>query len=61
MVDRYTKTILTVIAVCLGIIALKDLRPINSADAQPGQAHVFIDGVASGAFQDAGPIKVTAR
>lgn len=61
MVDRYTKVVLTVIAACLGIIAFADLRPITKAGAQSGQVHVFVDGVASYAFQFAGPLQVKAQ
>jgi hypothetical protein len=58
MVDRYTKAVLTVIAACLVVIALRDLRPIGKAEAQSGPVHVVIDSVASFAFQFAGPLQV---
>jgi hypothetical protein len=58
MVDRYTKVVLTVIAVCLVILAFSDIRPITKANAQTGPVHVIIDSTASFAFQFAGPLQV---
>jgi len=58
MVDRYTKAILTVIAACLVVIAFRDARPAGRAEAQSGPVHVIVDGVATGAFQAAGPLLV---
>jgi hypothetical protein len=37
MVDRYTKGVLTIIAICLAIIACRQLQPIHQAEAQNGQ------------------------
>jgi hypothetical protein len=45
MTDRYTKVILTVIAVCLIIIAVRDRTVVTPAQAQ-SPVHVIIDGVA---------------
>jgi len=41
MTDRYTKTVLTVIAVCLVIIAMRDLSFLRCASAQSGPVHVI--------------------
>jgi hypothetical protein len=49
MVDRYTKVVLTIIAICLTVIAGKDLSLIRTAVAQQ-PAHVVVDGFGSGAF-----------
>jgi len=63
MVDRYTKVVLTIIAVCLAVIAAKDLSLIRTAVAQGfgqplfGQqatqqaSHVVVDGFGQTAFQ----------
>lgn len=56
MVDRYTKIVLTVIALALVIIAGRPIVP--PALAQSGPVHVIVDSVASFAFQFAGPIAV---
>lgn len=57
MVDRYTKSVLTVIAVALSVIAVKGV--ISSARAQSdGPVHVIVDSVASYALQYAGPLDV---
>ena len=60
MVDRYTKVVLTIIAVCLTLIAAKDLSLIRTAVAQGfGQQatqqpnHVVVDGFGQTAFQNA--------
>jgi hypothetical protein len=65
MVDRYTKVVLTIIAVCLTVIAAKDLSLIRTAVAQGfgqplfGQQttqqanHVVVDGFGQTAFQNA--------
>jgi hypothetical protein len=53
MVDRYTKVVLTIIAISLTVIAGKDLPFIKTATAQVfGQqpAHVVVDSFGSGAF-----------
>jgi hypothetical protein len=49
MTDRYTKIILTVIAVCLIVIAVRDRTGVTPAAAQ-SPVHVVIDGVAPNAF-----------
>jgi hypothetical protein len=36
MVDRYTKAVLTVIAVSLTVIAFREVVPVRKADAQNG-------------------------
>ncbi len=49
MADRYTKVILTVIAVCLVIIVVRD-RPVVTPALAQAPVHVVIDGVAPDAF-----------
>lgn len=50
MVDRYTKIVLSIIAVALSVIALKDVIP--PAKAQPyGPTHVIVDSVGTYAYQ----------
>lgn len=57
MVDRYTKVVLTIIALALSVIASREVAP--SAQAQMGGAvHVVVDSVAAYAFQYAGPLAV---
>jgi hypothetical protein len=41
--DRYTKLILTYIAVCLTLIALKEFGVVSYAHAQQGPIRVVID------------------
>ena len=48
--DRYTKVVLTIIAVCLTVIAGKDLLFMRTATAQQ-PAHVVVDGFGQTAFQ----------
>jgi hypothetical protein len=50
MTDRYTKAVLTVIAACLAVIALRDLPFSRSAEAQ-APIHVVLDQVGNTAFQ----------
>jgi hypothetical protein len=50
MVDRYTKVVLTVIAVCLAIIATRDFPFLRTATAQD-RVHVVVDEVEAFAFQ----------
>ncbi len=57
MVDRYTKAVLTLIAISLVVIAVRGFD--NAANAQ--QAHVYIDGASSYAFQYAGPMHVVCQ
>ena len=57
MVDRYIKAVLTVIAVCLIVIAGRDLVSPGSAQVQ-GAMHVILDQVAPGAFSYAVPVAV---
>ena len=45
MVDRYAKIVLTVIALCLVLIVLRDAPVVRAAFAQTGPVHVIIDGV----------------
>lgn len=58
MVDRYTKTVLTVIAVCLVWNVVTGKTGIAPAIAQSGPVHVIVDSVQSFAFQFAGPLQV---
>jgi len=58
MIDRYTKVVLTVIAVALVTIAGQSLLRVQPASAQVGQVHVYVDGVFPSAFQYAGPIQI---
>jgi hypothetical protein len=58
MIDYYTKAVLTVIAVCLGLLVVRGITG-ESAVAQSGQVHVIIDSANSSAFQYAGPLRVT--
>jgi hypothetical protein len=48
MVDRYTKIILTVIAIALSVIAFRDTT--DKAYAQSEPVHVIIDRIESLAF-----------
>jgi hypothetical protein len=61
MVDRYTKAVLTVIAVSLAVIAFREVVPVRKADAQNGPTQVIIDRAESFAFQFAGPLQVRER
>ena len=47
MVDRYTKCVLTMIAICLAIIAFRQSQPIGNAEAQNAP-----DGQGTGADED---------
>ncbi len=59
MVDRYTKAVLTVIAVCMVFNLLRDAGAIKPALAQSGPVHVILDSVQSFAFQFATvPVRV---
>jgi hypothetical protein len=49
MVDRYTKVVLTIIAVCLTVIAAKDVPFTKMAVAQQ-PTHVLVDGFCQGAI-----------
>lgn len=51
MNDRYTKAVLTIIAVALIVIAVRDWTPLKSAIAQNGPVHVIVDSVDTYAFQ----------
>ena len=65
MVDRYTKAVLTVIAICLVVIAMRG-STVEKAVAQSGPVrviqsgpvHVIVDQVASYALRFAGPLQV---
>jgi hypothetical protein len=50
MTDRYTKAVLTVIATCLVVIAVRDLPFLRSAEAQTPM-HVVLDQINGTAFQ----------
>lgn len=59
MIDRYTKAVLTVIAVCLVTLVFQKTDLAKPAHAQQnGPVHVIVDSVASYAFQYAGPLQV---
>jgi hypothetical protein len=59
MNDRYTKAVLTVIAIALTIIAARDWTPFRSAVAQNGPVRVIVDSVDTYAFQRTTvPVKV---
>jgi hypothetical protein len=51
MNDRYTKVVLTIIAVALSLIAARDWAPSRPAVAQNGPVHVVVDGVNPYVFQ----------
>ncbi len=57
MTDKYTKAVLTVIAACLAVIAVRGTS-VEKASAQSGPVHVVVDSVASFALQFAGPIQI---
>jgi hypothetical protein len=59
--DRYSKVMLTIIAICQITNVIKQNQIIPPAMAQQGPVHVIIDSVASYAFQYAGPLQVTGR
>ena len=61
MVDRYTKGVLTGIAICLAMITFRQHEPIDKAQARNGPVHVIVDSAAQYAFQSAGPLQVTVR
>lgn len=59
MTDTYTKIVLTVIAGCLLVIAIRGNHGIMPANAQAGQTHVILDEVSQFAFQYATvPVRV---
>lgn len=60
MSDRYTKIVLTVIAICLVAIAFQGRAP-NHAYAQTRPVHVIVDSVAPLALQLAGPLTVRVQ
>jgi hypothetical protein len=55
--DFYTKAILTIIAICLLSIVLRENALIGAAHAQ-SQAHVVVDSASAYALQFAGPLHV---
>jgi hypothetical protein len=60
MIDRYTKAILTVIALCLVIVVIRGNPPTTTAHAQSGPVHVIVDSVEQFAFQYVTvPVRVT--
>ncbi len=50
MVDGYTKAVLTVIAVCLAIIATRELSILRTASAEGEPMHVVVDQVSMNAL-----------
>jgi hypothetical protein len=59
MSKLYLNAVLTVIAICLAVIAFRET--VAPAHAQTGPVHVYVDGVSSYAFQFAGPLTVRAQ
>jgi len=59
-IDFFTKSVLTVIAVALSVIALRGAVPSAKAQIE-GPTHVIVDSVASYAFMYAGPIEVRVQ
>ena len=57
MIDLYTKGILTIIAICLSILVIRDLN-VSPATAQTGPQHVVVDQVDPYAFRNAIPVAV---
>ena len=57
-VDRYTKFVLTVIAVCSVINVINNTELVKPAMAQTATLHVIVDQVAAYAFQGVIPIAV---
>ena len=69
-VDRYTKAVLTIIAICLVINIVRELLVVNESHAQSHAqphaqvreaVHVIIDGAEPWSLQNAGPIEVKGR
>ena len=60
MVDRYTKTVLTIIAACLVVIAFRGIGVVEKASAQSGPIHVIVDKVDQFAYQFV-TLKVTTK
>lgn len=58
MVDRYTKLVLTIIAISLSAIAMK-MALSTPATAQSGSAHVIVDSISPGAFLLPVPVRVS--
>ena len=56
--DRYTKVVLTIIAVLLAFNVLRDVPLIKSAQAQNEVIHVIVDHISGSAFNNAEPIEV---
>ena len=58
-IDRYTKSVLTIIAVCQCIMVFRETPIIKDAIAQNlDPIHVTVDSVRNSALRDAGPIEV---
>ncbi|MBR1302157.1 hypothetical protein [Bradyrhizobium sp. AUGA SZCCT0042] len=55
--DRYTKAVLTVIAVCLVVIALRG-TVLEQAMAESGPLSVVVVGASAGVLKSAGPMHV---
>lgn len=60
-IDLYTKTILTIVALALSLIALNPWLNPNEAFARSGDMDVRIVGTTSTAFMMAEPIEVRIR
>jgi hypothetical protein len=58
MVDRYTKAVLTVIAVSLAVLAFRGIGA-EKAVAQSGEVHVIVDSVDKYAFKYSNAIPVS--
>jgi hypothetical protein len=61
MTDRYTKLVLTIIAVCLVVMVVRDIGLVGKAGAQRGLTSVSIEDVSKYAFSSITPIRVSCE